>query len=80
MGCRWVFNVKYKADESIERCKSRLVTKGYTQTYDIDYLETFALVGKMNIVRILLSLATNCGWNMQQYDVKNSFLHGDLDE
>ena len=80
VGCRWVFVVKYKADGSLEQFKARLVAKGYTQTYGIDYFETFALVVKMNAMRILLSLAINRGWSMQQYDVKNAFLHGNLDE
>ena len=34
----------------------------------------------MNIVRVLLSLAANCGWSMLQYDVKSTFLHDNLDE
>ena len=50
------------------------------QIYGIDYLETFSLVAKMKTVRILLSLTISRGWSMQQYDVKNTFLHGDLDE
>ena len=80
VGCKWLFTMKYKADGSLERYKARLVAKGYTQTYGIDYLETFASVAKMNTIRILLSLATNRGWSLQQFDVKNTFLHGDLEE
>lgn len=34
----------------------------------------------MNIVRVLLSLIANLGWSPQQFDIKNTFLHIDLDE
>ena len=58
--------------------KARLVGKGYTQTYGIDYTKTFSLVGKINTVRVLLSLAVNLDWPLQQFDVKNAFLHGKI--
>jgi Reverse transcriptase (RNA-dependent DNA polymerase) len=74
VGCRWVYKIKYNSDGTIERYKTRLVAKRYTQTYGIDYHETFAPVIKMNTARIILLIAVNNNWTLYQMDVKNTFL------
>ena len=73
VGCKWGCTLKYKANGSLEGYKVRLVAKGYTKIYGVNYLETFASIAKMNMVRILLSLTTNYNWDLQQFGIKNAF-------
>ena len=41
-------------DGTIERHKATLVVKGFTQTFGVDYTETFASIAKVNTDRVVL--------------------------
>ena len=78
--CCWVFAVKVNPDGSIASLKARFGAKGYAQTYGMDYFDTFYLVAKMTYVRLFISLTATYNWDVHQLDIKNVFLHGDLQE
>ncbi len=80
IGCKWVYKVKHNVDGSVSRYKARLVAKGYAQTYGIDYEETYSPVAKMTTIRAIIVMATTKGWFLHQMDVKNVFIHRDLQE
>ncbi|RDX87093.1 hypothetical protein CR513_31475, partial [Mucuna pruriens] len=57
-----------------------LVAKGYTQVYGLDYGDSFSPVAKITTICLLLAMATIRHWPFHQLNIKNAFLHGDLDE
>ena len=64
----------------MEKYKARLVGKGYSQVEGIDFGEIFSPVTKFTSITFLLSIATAFDLELEQMDVKTTFLHGDLEE
>lgn len=77
---KWVFQIKYYKDGTIERYKARLVAKGFQQHAGVDYFHTFSLVIKPLTLRIVFSIAVTKGWKIQQVNIDNAFLNGHLKE
>ena len=80
VSCKWVYSLKYNPDGSIAHYKARLVARGFSQAYGLDYHETFSPVARLSSIRVLFSIALDQSWPLHQLDVSNAFLYGDLDE
>ena len=65
VGCKWVFKLKLNSDGSISKYKARLVAKGFHQQAGIVYRETFSLVIKPIVMRLVLAIEVNCNWSFK---------------
>jgi len=80
VGCKWIFKTKLNADGSLQRCKTRLVVKGFHQIAGIDYAKTFSPVVCHSTIRLVLAHVVSSRWSIQQININNAFLNGDLQE
>nr|GEY82839.1 retrovirus-related Pol polyprotein from transposon TNT 1-94 [Tanacetum cinerariifolium] len=60
--------------------KARLVAVGYSQQEGINYDETFALVARIEAIRLFCAYAAHKDCTVYQIDVKRTFLNGILKE
>ncbi|CAL1391443.1 unnamed protein product [Linum trigynum] len=77
---KWIFRTKLTETGAIDKFKARLVVKGCSQKYGIDYTEVFAPVARWDTIRTLLAFAAFHGYEVYQLDVKSAFLYGELAE
>ena len=76
---KWVFKLK-NDDKKLLKYKARLVVKGFDQNKGIDFDEIFSPILKMCSIRVILGFSTGMNLELEQLDVKTSFMHSDLDE
>lgn len=77
---RWVYRIKKNEAGHITKYKSRLVAKGFSQKYGIDYFETFSPVAKATTFRLLIALSTVLTLTCLQTDISTAFLNGTVEE
>jgi hypothetical protein len=80
IGTKWVWKNKEGEKGEVVRNKSRLVAQRFSQKERIDYEEIFALVARLEVIRILLAFSVAKGFKLHQMDVKCAFLNGVLEE
>ncbi|CAI7839451.1 unnamed protein product [Closterium sp. NIES-53] len=77
---RWVLTTKYRINDTVECEEARLVVKGFTQEYGVDYDKMYAPVSSYVTLRIFLSIVAVLDLNLMQLDMKNSFLQSKLNQ
>ncbi|GKD01520.1 retrovirus-related pol polyprotein from transposon TNT 1-94 [Tanacetum coccineum] len=77
---KWFWKNKNDAENIVIQNKYCLVAKGYKQEEGIDFEESFALVARLEVVRMLVAYATHKNFTIFQMDVKTTFLNGPLKE
>jgi hypothetical protein len=70
---RWGFKVKIEADGSVT-FKARLVVKGFSQKYGLDYDETYAPTITFGTILMILHIAGTLVWHITGCDIGNAYL------
>ncbi|GJR64238.1 retrovirus-related pol polyprotein from transposon TNT 1-94 [Tanacetum coccineum] len=73
---KWLWKNKRDEENTVIRKKGCLVAKGYTQKKGIDFEESFALVARLEAVRLFIAYVADKSFSVYQMDVKTTFLYG----
>lgn len=77
---KWVFKTKKDENGQITRYKARLVIKGCSQKYGVDYDEIFSPVVRYTSIRYIMALSVKYDLDIDQMDAVTAFLQGELNE
>ncbi|GJT23477.1 retrovirus-related pol polyprotein from transposon TNT 1-94 [Tanacetum coccineum] len=77
---KWVYKVKLDELGGILKNKAQLVARGYRQEEGINFEESFALVARLEAIRIFFAFVAHMNMVVYQMDVETAFLNGNLRE
>lgn len=76
VNCKWIYSLKIKIDGTVNHFKVRLVAKGCSLKYGVNFIETYSPTVKYDSIQLGLAIATQEDMHICQYDIKTAFLHG----
>jgi len=79
VGSCWIYKIKHATNGNMEKSKARFVAKGFSHK-GVDYDKTLASIARYTSIGVVISLATEMGWQIHQMDVKTTFLNGVIEE
>ncbi|KAJ9566266.1 hypothetical protein OSB04_002232 [Centaurea solstitialis] len=74
IGSKWTFRNKFDKIGTVVRNKAKLVAQGYRQEDGIEYDENFALVARLEAIRLFLTYAAHKNLKVFQMYIKNAFV------
>nr|GEZ32491.1 hypothetical protein [Tanacetum cinerariifolium] len=77
---KWIYKIKKDKSGGVLKNKARLVAQGFRQEKGIDFEESFALIARIEAIRIFIANAAHKNMTIYQMDVKTVFLNGELKE
>nr|GEV28835.1 ribonuclease H-like domain, reverse transcriptase, RNA-dependent DNA polymerase [Tanacetum cinerariifolium] len=80
IGTKWILKNKRDARGIVCRNKARLVAQGHKQEEGIDYTDVFALVARLEAIRLFLAFTSFIGFKVYQMNVKSAFHYGKIAE
>ncbi|KAE8245646.1 hypothetical protein A4X03_0g7461 [Tilletia caries] len=78
ISAKWVFRIKRNGDNTIQKYKSRLVARGFTQVQGVDFEETFAPTSRLQILRLFCALVAVLDMDLHQIDFETAYLNANL--
>nr|GEV19217.1 hypothetical protein [Tanacetum cinerariifolium] len=67
LGSKWIFKKKTDMDDAVKVFKAHRVVKGFTQTYRVDYEETFSHVTDIRAIRIFIAIVVYCEYKIWKW-------------
>jgi len=79
ISCKWIFKYKRVENGNITKRKARLLARGFSQCFGIEYLNIFLPTLKQESLRIIVALAVQRNYEIFQIDINAAYLNAYLD-